>query len=133
MTFPFNPTRGAIVVEVEVSGPTGQSVVRMALDTGCLGTVVDAKILASIGHDPSLAPGRVSATTASGVVSLPRLPVNALSALGHVRTNFPVLAHILPATASSDGLLGLDFFRGHVPTIDFQKGEIELVPGGPTP
>jgi hypothetical protein len=65
-------------------------------------------------------------TTASGVVFVSRIPLLKISALGHDRLGFPVLCHTLPPNASVDGLLGLDFFRGHVLMLDFQKGQITL-------
>jgi hypothetical protein len=37
-----------------------------------------------------------------------------------------VLSHALPPTTGIDGLLGLDFLRGSVLTIDFQNGQIDL-------
>ncbi len=37
-----------------------------------------------------------------------------------------VLCHTLPPSATVDGLLGLDFFRGHQLTVDFQTGQITL-------
>jgi hypothetical protein len=49
-----------------------------------------------------------------------------LSALGQRRFGFPVVAHDLPAQAAVDGLLGLDFLRDQVLTVDFQKGQITL-------
>ena len=49
-----------------------------------------------------------------------------LSALGRHRLAFPVLAHSLPPVAGIDGLLGLDFLRGSVLTVDFQAATITL-------
>ena len=46
--------------------------------------------------------------------------------LGQNRTGFPVIAHTLPDTTMVDGLLGLDFFQGHILTLDFQVGSITL-------
>jgi len=51
-------------------------------------------------------------TTGSGVEYAPLLLVRRVEALGQGRTDFPVVAHTLPPSASVDGLLGLDFFRG---------------------
>lgn len=48
------------------------------------------------------------------------------SALGQHRLGLSVLAHGLPATTGIDGLLGLDFLRGSVLTIDFLQGQIGL-------
>lgn len=36
------------------------------------------------------------------------------------------LAHTLPPSAGVDGLLGLDFFRDHLLSIDFQRGQVSL-------
>jgi hypothetical protein len=47
-------------------------------------------------------------------------------AMGQERTDFPVLAHTLPPSASVDGLLGLDFLRRQIVTIDFRRGIISL-------
>jgi hypothetical protein len=82
--------------------------------------------LLQAGYDPSQAQTHVRATTASGVLLLPQLPVIRFKALGQERTNFLVLAHTLPRGALFDGLLGLDFFRGQMLTIDFRQGQILL-------
>jgi predicted aspartyl protease len=132
MTFPFNPAQGLIIVAAEVVGPTTSQVVRLALDTGSNGTIVDPDTLTDIGYDLTRAPRQAQATTASRVVRVARLPVRALSALGRTVPNLLVAAHRVPNTAI-DGVLGLDFLRGNVLTIDFIKGEITLIPGGPTP
>ena len=54
------------------------------------------------------------------------MTVGRLEALGQVRANFSVISHTLPPTAAIDGVLGLDFFRNHVLTLDFQRGVIAL-------
>lgn len=84
---------------------------RLALDTGATGTLVNVGLLTTIGYDPSLAPDRVQVTTGSGVEYGPRLSMTRIQALGQERANFPVLGHTLPPSASIDGLLGLDFMR----------------------
>ena len=73
-----------------------------------------------------MAPTRVQVTTGSGVEYVPRFEVSRIAALGQVRTDFPVLAHTLPPSATIDGLLGLDFLRGQVLQIDFVQGIITL-------
>ena len=42
------------------------------------------------------------------------------------RIGFPLLAKALPPEAGVDGLLGLDFLRGHVLTLDFRTGVLTL-------
>ncbi len=124
MNEPFDPERGLIVVPAEVFGPSGSIILRMALDTGATGTMINVAPLAAIGYDPSLAPDRVQVTTGSGVEYAPRIPVARIKVLGEDRDQFPVLAHTLPPSASVDGLLGLDFLRGHIMGLDFRQGVI---------
>ncbi len=122
----FNAQQGLIIVRVTLSGPAGKRTTRLALDTGASSTLVSKEILIAIGYDPDILPKSVNFTTGSGVESAARVEVSALEALGQMRTKFSVIAHTLPPTASIDGVLGLDFLRYNVLTIDFQKGAITL-------
>jgi hypothetical protein len=62
----------------------------------------------------------------NGVELVPRIVLNRLSVLGRTRLAFPLLAHDLPPAAGIDGLLGLDFLRSTVLTVDFHLGRITL-------
>jgi predicted aspartyl protease len=126
VNYPFNAQRGLIVIQAEIQGPSGSIVLRLALDTGATGTMINVAPLTTIGYDPSLPPDRIQVTTGSGVEYAPRLSVIRIKAMGQERENFPVLAHTLPPSASIDGLLGLDFLRGQTVRIDFQRGVIVL-------
>ncbi|MEW5986549.1 MAG: retropepsin-like aspartic protease [Chloroflexota bacterium] len=126
MTTSFNGQRGLIVIKAELFGPSGSVVLRLALDTGATSTMINVGPLTAIGYEPSLVPERMQVTTGSGVEYAPRVPVSRIKALGQERTNFPVLSHTLPPSASIDGLLGLDFLRGRALRIDFRKGRITL-------
>ncbi len=123
---PFNGKRGLIIIRAELFGPSGSIVLRLALDTGATGTMVNVGLLTVIGYDPSLVPDRVEVTTGSGVVYAPRLEVSRIKALGQERACFPVLAHTLPPSAGVDGLLGLDFLREQELNIDFRNGRLTL-------
>lgn len=99
---------------------------RLALDTGATNTVLNVGMLVAIGYDPALAEHRVQVTTGSGIEFAPRVLVEKIVALGHVRSGFPVLGHTLPPSAGVDGLLGLDFLRGQSLSVDFRAGQITL-------
>jgi aspartyl protease family protein len=116
MSQPFNAQRGLIEVPAELEGPAKKVRLKLAVDTGASYSLIPVGLLVAAGYDPALAPVRVQVTMGSGVVYLPYLPVLRLSALGHHRTNFSVLGHTLPPSASIEGLLGLDFMRGQVLT-----------------
>jgi predicted aspartyl protease len=126
MSFAFDPHQGLIIVQAELTGPSGSAVLRLALDTGATSTVVNVGLLVAIGYDPALAPDRVQVTTGSGIEFAPQVILSKIVALGQTRTDFPVLAHTLPPSAGIDGLLGLDFFRGQTLAIDFRKGQLTL-------
>jgi hypothetical protein len=40
MSFPFNPHAGLILVPAEVEGPSGMTVLKLAVDTGATNTLV---------------------------------------------------------------------------------------------
>lgn len=126
MSWSFDPERGLVVVQTEVFGPSGSIVLRLALDTGATATMINVAPLAALGYDTSSAPERIQVTTGSGVEFAARIPVSRIRAMGQERDGFPVLAHTLPPSASVDGLLGLDFLRGLIVEIDFQRGCISL-------
>ena len=101
-------------------------ILRLALDTGATGTMINAAPLLAVGYEPSLSNERVEVTTGSGVEFVPRFNIRRLKALGRNRKSLSVLVHTLPPSAGIDGLLGLDFFRGTVLTIDFSNGTITI-------
>jgi hypothetical protein len=64
--------------------------------------------------------------TGRGFQILPRLVLRRFTSLGQDRLDFPVLSHALSPVSGIDGLLGLDFLRGQVLTLDFRGGLITL-------
>jgi predicted aspartyl protease len=126
VSFVFDPQRGLIVVQVELWGPSGSSVLQLALDTGATSTLVNVGMLVAIGYDPAMTAERVQVTTGSGVEFAPRVVLHRVNSLCQERLSFPVLAHTLPQSARVDGLLGLDFFRGLNLGIDFRTGSLTL-------
>ncbi|WP_435008818.1 aspartyl protease family protein [Tundrisphaera lichenicola] len=127
MSQSFQPTSRLILIETEVSGPSGKVAARLVLDTGATTTTLNVRLLRSIGYDPNAATESARMATGSAVETVPRLMVNRPSALGRHAIRHQVLAHDLPTEAAVDGLLGLDFFRGLALTIDFRAGRIDLV------
>src|SRR4051794_15235359 len=127
MSFAFNAQQGLIIVQTELWGPAGSAVLRLALDTGATGTLVNVGLLVAIGYDPALSPDRVQVTTGSGVEFVPSITLEKIRSLGKDRLGFPVLGHTLPPSAGVDGLLGLDFLRDQSLTLDFRIGRVALI------
>ena len=126
MSFTFNPKLGLVIVQLELSGPLGDVILSVALDTGATGTLINQSRLIYVGYDPAAQSDRSQIITGSGVEFVPRITVSKIAALGHEQTDFPILAHTLPPNAGVDGLLGLDFIRGRKLVIDFQLALISL-------
>ena len=126
MGCPFNPQQGLIVVPGELWGPNDSAVLRLALDTGATGTIVNTGMLVSLGYDPDLISDRDHIFTGSGVEFVPRVLTDKIMVLGKEYSGFPVLGHTMPPGAGIDGLLGLDFIRGWRLTIDFRTGQLVL-------
>ena len=114
------------MVRATLSGPAGDTSVRLAIDTGATMTVIRPASLVLVGYDPAAAPDRVRMVTASGVEYVPRLSVDRLEALGIAVGPFPVVAYTLPPGSSTQGVLGLNFFRGRRLTLDFRAGWIRV-------
>jgi predicted aspartyl protease len=126
MSYRFNPQERLIVVPVRLYGPAGDTIVRLALDTGATSTLVNTEVMVLLGYDPATTPDRIQVTTGSGVEFCARLSVERIEAVGRTLQNFPLLCHTLPSSAQIDGLLGLDFFRGCYLGIDLRTGEITV-------
>ena len=126
MSESFRASYGLIFVSVEVFGSLGSAVLRLALDTGATRTMINSEHLVVIGCAPDHAAEKVRVTTGSGVEFAPLVTLQRVVALGQERVDLPVLAHTLPPTAGIDGLLGLDFLRGHKLEIDFRQGVLSL-------
>jgi predicted aspartyl protease len=126
MSFEFDPHANLILVNAKLFGPARNLRLRLALDTGATTTLINQSRLMRIGYDPAASSERVQITTGSNVEFVARITLNRLKAFGQDRTDFPVLCHNLPPTASVDKLLGLDFFRGLNLNIDFRNGLITI-------
>jgi len=125
-THVFNAKQGPILIEIEAVGPTGKANLRLVLDTGATSSLINDAALLYLGFDPTQSTQRVRMTTGSTVEVLPIVVLTRLSALGQHRFGFPVIAHALPASSAVDGLLGLDFLRDQLLTIDFRTGQLTL-------
>lgn len=136
MTVRFDPNRRTIVVPAILAGATRTVALDLLLDTGASDTVISERKLSAAGYDHSAATNLHTVVTVSGTIQVLEFRVLVFAALGDVRTDFPILSHTFPVGTGHDGILGLDFLRGHVLTLDFVNGQITLAPGspaGPTP
>lgn len=87
-------------------------------------------MVVGVRHNPTVqdhCPDRAELLERLGTGGLaPFVVVPAISCLGKVRSGLSVLAHDMPPVVPCHGLLGLDYFRGYVPNLDFIRGHIAL-------
>lgn len=123
----FNPLQGPVAISVQIDGPNGPLTCIVAVDTGATRTLLNATFLTQAGYNLVGLPLLHQVVTASGIVSVPEVHLLQIIALGKKRPHFPVMAHNLPAGTNVDGVLGLDFMRGHELRINFRLGLIDLL------
>lgn len=126
MTLSFDPTAGLIVVPVRLTGPAGDCVAHLALDTGATRTLVNWSVAVLLGFDPAAAEERFQIVTGSGVEYSPQVTVDSIEALDVRLERFNVLCHTLPPGTTVDGVLGLDFLRDGRLIIDMAKVLVSL-------
>jgi len=126
MSRPFAAKQGPIFVDAEATGPQRSMSLRLILDTGATTTVIKDSVLSAPGYDLSRTTDRVPMTTGGAVQTVPRIVLTRLTALGHHRFGFRVLAHGLPTVPTISSLLGLDFLRDGILTVAFQSGLVSL-------
>lgn len=51
MSTPFNPIQGLVIVAVDVYGPQGSGVARLAVDTEAAETTISRSVLQAVGID----------------------------------------------------------------------------------
>ncbi len=124
--FAFRPKHGPVVVHAQITGPARSAAVRLMLDIAATTTIVDLSVLSQLGFDPTQPAGYTQLATGSAVGTAPVFLLTRFSALGQHRFGFRVVGHNLPPVANVHGLIGLDFLRDQVLTIDFRAGQIIL-------
>ena len=125
-TFSFDGRRGPIIVSASASGPADSHEFRLVLDTGATVTTLEAKLLEFLGDDPDASTETVQVVTTDSISTRPVVRLNRLSALGKHRLGIPVVSQSFPQGAKIDGVLGLDFLRDGILSLDFRSGRMTL-------
>lgn len=127
----FDTSLSLVVVPAYVRGPKDEVRCLLAVDTGATDTNISPHVLRIAGYDTTALFDPVNLLTAGGITRADRLLLEGLTCLGHRVADFRVVCHTVTATTRIDGLLGLDFLRGQVLTLDFAHGRIALRPPRP--
>ena len=125
MSYTFNARIGPILVDAEISGPSGTLGYSFAgyrsneRVRSIPQSFVSRRMIPTIDRSTQM-------TTGIGVTTVPRIMLDRTCATA-TPDRHSVLAHDLPHATDVDGLLGLDFLRDQILTIDFRPGAIDLV------
>jgi predicted aspartyl protease len=127
VSHPSSRIGGLVAVRVRVYNPARTRWVQpfFAVDTGATRTVVAPHVLEGLGYERDVSPVLGEMTTGSGVVSVRRIHIPRVDALGHTAA-LDVIAHALPPSALVDGLLGLDFFAERELCLQLRDGTLRL-------
>ena len=121
----FDPASDLIYVEAKVWGPMGQATrVRLALDTGAVGTTLLPEVVYGIGYSPRDGGKIFTVSSALGQERGYQLQLSRLEALGYNVDNFTVEVFDLADTPDFDGLIGLSFLRQFNYEIRSREGRI---------
>jgi predicted aspartyl protease len=107
----FDPARNLIVVEGELSGPLGDTPLRLVLDTGAAESLVVPDIVDALGYSPRDAEVVTGVYSAIGKEQGYMLRVASFSALGFTLPNVRIHVFDLADRYGIDGLIGLSFLR----------------------
>jgi predicted aspartyl protease len=110
-----------IIVYAQLAGPKGQTMLRLALDTGASYTMLPPEKLAIVGYAPQRSKRTVEILTASGAEWTPLLRVSSLRFLGTEVRHIEVVSHTLPPTSPVEGLLGINALRHYKPFREFLR------------
>ena len=117
-----------IYVDIIVDGHQ----LRFILDTGATNSVIDINVLLMLGYPTTSSPHSSEVLfleTANGVVEASSTVIRSFKALGLTHTDFPILTYDFIAggiTSYYDGMLGLDFFKNTILSLDFRNNQITL-------
>lgn len=124
---PFDPDAEAIWVDSMLQGPGGlKRRLILVLDPGTPETIVDWDLAAQIGLDRSQGIGPARYHGMEGDQDGYYVLAPDVEILGRRMKGFKIACCPFNKKLQTDGLLGLDFFRGTVLTLDFKVGRVEL-------
>ncbi len=105
----------------------------LVLDTAATQTVIDLNALLIMGYQlpTHSADEIVHFETSNGTLEAKKMMIGKFSALGSEQKDYEIFTYdflLAGITSPYDGVLGLDFFKNSVLTIDFQRSELWVTP-----
>lgn len=124
--YPLLSEVGLLIVYVKLSGPKGNRLVRLALDTGATTTMIPPKVAVAIGLHPARVRVFRETLTVSNKELVPVVIVPRLQLFQTILRRVPVVCHELLSESPIDGLLGLDILTHLRAVLDLSKPSIRI-------
>lgn len=116
-----------VPVKISIKGSAGIRDFVFIVDTGAAHSIINSKLLKSIGYSQKDCFKTESLSGFGGnSIEVDFIRVKSAFCLGLLRTNFVLGCNEFRSTVFYDGILGLDFFLNHKLCIDLKKGLISL-------
>lgn len=122
----FDKDKPIIVVMVRIKNKGEVRDLKMALDTGATFCMVPWKVAEVLDLQPEMSKDKIDMTTASGIVTVPKVTADSIVVSNKVVSNVELLVHDLPPKSYVDGLIGLSFLKNFSLYINFKEGYFEL-------
>jgi len=121
-----NQSAAVISLDMRLSGTNGSCSIKAALDTGASFTIIPWRIARLLGHEPMRSENRVNIITASGTETIPLVTLDAIEVLDIKKENLVVGCHDMPPQSRINALLGLNFLKQLVTTIDLKANKLTI-------
>jgi hypothetical protein len=121
--FNLNTEEDLILLDAFIDG----YLIRLALDTAASHTVIDTTALILADYPLNNSNSHVKIETASGIIEAKKIAIKEFKSIGLTKNNFELTSYDFIASGlltEIDGVLGLDFFRNLILTIDFVNMEL---------
>lgn len=115
-----------IVRNVKIAGPKGSVRVDLVFDTGAAFTPLSWPVLKLIGYDPAVVPERQEIITANGIIEVPKLRVDGITAGDAEARDVEAICHDIPELTGARGLLGLSFLKHFRTVIEYRGGYLDI-------
>ena len=94
-----------------------------------LHTTIDSNVLYLSGYELKNSKGELEVETSNGIILVELYDVEKIESLGIIKTDFEVQVYVFLAHnifSDYDGVIGLNFLKGHKLCVDLKEGEITV-------
>lgn len=122
----YDPRKDLVHLPGHVWGPLGEQRLKFAFDPGAYRTIINTRLLDSIGYQANSNSKKISTSSVIGKEWGYTLVVRKLSLLSFEFSNIEIACFDLPEKYEIDGLIGLDFLEKFEVTLRHRERWIQF-------